>query len=51
MVIVPEVGETLLKILSTAMFAPPAAAYISKFVSTCDPFMLTLNDLCPIEVK
>lgn len=48
--IAPPLGLTLLNTLSIAILPPPAAAYMSKFVNTCVPFILTLNTLAPALV-
>jgi hypothetical protein len=48
--IVPPLGLILLNTLSTAMFCPPAAAYMSKLLNTWLPFIVTLNTLAPALV-
>ena len=46
----PALAVTV-NVRSTAIFAPPAAALMSKFVSTVVPLMATLNSRCPLAAR
>ena len=50
-VICPLASAVAVNCWMLAMFCPPDAATMSKFVSTCVPLMLTLNTREPLVVK